>query len=70
LRLFRGSSVLPNNEAPLPLTFKLNGYSSAQFGKVPRGSGVADESRGTVQRAMARRSVAITEDRKRRDRIL
>jgi len=27
------SSVLPNTKAPLPLTLKLNGYSTAQFGK-------------------------------------
>jgi len=27
------SSVLPKNKAPLPLTLKLNGYSTAQFGK-------------------------------------
>jgi arylsulfatase len=27
------SSVLPNNKAPLALTLKLNGYSTAQFGK-------------------------------------
>ena len=27
------SSVLPNSKAPLPLTLKLNGYSTAQFGK-------------------------------------
>lgn len=27
------TSVLPNNKAPLPLTLKLNGYSTAQFGK-------------------------------------
>jgi arylsulfatase A-like enzyme len=27
------NSVLPNTKAPLPLTLKLNGYSTAQFGK-------------------------------------
>lgn len=27
------TSVLPNTKAPLPLTLKLNGYSTAQFGK-------------------------------------
>jgi arylsulfatase A-like enzyme len=27
------SSVLPKNKAPLPVTLKLNGYSTAQFGK-------------------------------------
>ena len=27
------SSVLPKNKAPLPMTLKLNGYSTAQFGK-------------------------------------
>ena len=27
------SSILPKNKAPLPLTLKLNGYSTAQFGK-------------------------------------
>jgi arylsulfatase len=27
------SSVLPNTKAPLPLTLKLNGYATAQFGK-------------------------------------
>jgi arylsulfatase A-like enzyme len=27
------SSVLPNNKAPLAMTLKLNGYSTAQFGK-------------------------------------
>ena len=27
------SSILPNNKAPLALTLKLNGYSTAQFGK-------------------------------------
>ena len=27
------SSVLPNNKAPVALTLKLNGYSTAQFGK-------------------------------------
>src|SRR4030088_339697 len=27
------SSVLPKNKAPLPTTLKLNGYSTAQFGK-------------------------------------
>ena len=27
------SSVLPKNKAPLPITLKLNGYSTAQFGK-------------------------------------
>jgi arylsulfatase A-like enzyme len=26
-------SILPKNKAPLPLTLKLNGYSTAQFGK-------------------------------------
>jgi arylsulfatase A-like enzyme len=27
------SSILPKNKAPLPMTLKLNGYSTAQFGK-------------------------------------
>ncbi len=27
------SSVRPNTKAPLPMTLKLNGYSTAQFGK-------------------------------------
>jgi arylsulfatase A-like enzyme len=27
------SSILPKNKAPLPVTLKLNGYSTAQFGK-------------------------------------
>jgi arylsulfatase A-like enzyme len=27
------SSLLPKNKAPLPMTLKLNGYSTAQFGK-------------------------------------
>jgi len=27
------SSIKPNNKSPLPLTLKLNGYSTAQFGK-------------------------------------
>jgi arylsulfatase A-like enzyme len=27
------TSVLPKNKAPLPMTLKLNGYSTAQFGK-------------------------------------
>ena len=26
-------SILPKNKAPLPMTLKLNGYSTAQFGK-------------------------------------
>jgi arylsulfatase len=27
------TSVLPKNKAPLPMTLKLNGYATAQFGK-------------------------------------
>ena len=27
------TSVLPKDKAPLPMTLKLNGYSTAQFGK-------------------------------------
>src|SRR5512137_1367227 len=34
------SSVRPNNKAPLAETLKLNGYSTAPFGKWPTGSGI------------------------------
>ena len=43
------SSVLPNTKAPLALTLKLNGYSTAQFGKCHEVPGVADQSGGAVQ---------------------
>ena len=55
------TSVLPKNKAPLAMTLKLNGYSTAQFGKCHEVPVVADEPDGAV------RSVA---DRRRRLRVL
>ena len=55
------TSVLPKDKAPLAMTLKLNGYSTAQFGRVPRSAGMGDESVGSL------RSVA---DGRRRLRVL
>ena len=48
------SSLRPNTKAPLPLTLKLNGYSTA-VRQVPRGPGVAVVADGAVRRVAIRR---------------
>jgi arylsulfatase A-like enzyme len=54
------NSVLPNTISPLARTPKLNGYSTAQFGKMPRSASVGDESGGAIRRlANGRRRLRI-----------
>ena len=54
------SSVLPKNKAPLAMTLKLNGYSTAQFGKCHEVPVLADQPV---------RSVRPVADRRRRIRV-
>ena len=49
------TSVLPKNKAPLAMTLKLNGYSTAQFGKCHEVPDVGDEPDGTVRPVAHRR---------------
>ena len=49
------TSMRPNTKAPLAETLKLNGYSTAQFGKMPRGPGLGDEPDGPVRSLAGRR---------------
>ena len=43
------SSMRPNTAAPLAEMLKLNGYSTAQFGKCHGGPGVADQPDGPLR---------------------
>jgi arylsulfatase len=47
------NSLRPNTKAPLALTLKLNGYSTAQFGKC-QSAGLADIAYGAVRRLALR----------------
>ena len=49
------SSLRPNTKAPLAMTLKLNGYSTAQFGKCHEVPGVADVAARAVRRVAVRR---------------
>ena len=42
------NSIRPNTAAPLAEILKLNGYSTAQFGKCHEGSGLGDEPDGPI----------------------
>ena len=48
------NSIRPNTCAPLAETLKLNGYSTAQFGKCHEVPGLGDEPDGAVQRVADR----------------
>ncbi len=50
------NSIRPNTCAPLAETLKLNGYSTAQFGKCHEVPGLGDEPDGAVRRVADRRS--------------
>ena len=49
------NSIRPNTCAPLAETLKLNGYSTAQFGKCHEVPGLGDEPDGAVRRLADRR---------------
>jgi hypothetical protein len=50
------NSLRPNTKAPLAETLRLNGYSTAQFGK-PRGPGLAGQPYGPVRRLAHRQRI-------------